>query len=241
MYYNWEVMALNNKNLIKYLYIANEIKFYACGNDERAIYTEIFENHSYKLDYDKDVIVIDIGMNVGLASLYFAGLSNVKKVYGFEPFKFTYDCALENLNLNPDLKDKIIPYNYGLGALDKSVEGCINMDYKGNSSTTRKPLEGDTLEIVKIKSTGDTVKKIIDENQDSKIVMKIDCEGGEGEIFKDKGFLDLINEDKIVEIIMETHTPELLELITNILESAGFKVHGEMISLSNGYIKGTKF
>ena len=62
----------------------------------------------------KNSIVIDIGMNVGIASLFFATLPHVEKVYAFEPFKAPYLRAMDNFKLNPALSAKIQAYNFGL-------------------------------------------------------------------------------------------------------------------------------
>lgn len=44
-----------------------------------------------------DSIVIDIGANIGLASLFFAARKNVIKVIGYEPLRSTYQKALHNI------------------------------------------------------------------------------------------------------------------------------------------------
>src|SRR5688500_18445198 len=54
------------------LYIINEVYFERC--------------YHFLLPYNEMVHVIDIGMNVGIASLFFAGLAQVKQVHSYEPF-----------------------------------------------------------------------------------------------------------------------------------------------------------
>lgn len=79
---------------------------------------EIFEEGAYNfhIPTKKDIIVFDIGMNIGIASLFFAGRANVKKVYSFEPFAPTYEKAVRNFQMNSDeIKNKICPYQIALG------------------------------------------------------------------------------------------------------------------------------
>ena len=68
---------------------------------------EILVDEVYSFDCTGDAIVIDIGMNRGIASLYFAAKDNILNVYAFEPFGPTRALAQRNLELNPELARKI--------------------------------------------------------------------------------------------------------------------------------------
>ena len=67
-------------------------------------------------------MVLDVGMNFGTATLYFANQPNVTRVYSFEPFVPTYEEAVRNMHLNPRLHQKIATHAYGLGFKDERVE-----------------------------------------------------------------------------------------------------------------------
>ncbi len=83
------------------------------------IFEEIYLKNIYRFVTGKDTVLFDIGMNIGLASLFFASKGFIRKVYGFEPIRPTYERALENLSLNgSSLTDKIEGYDYGLGERD---------------------------------------------------------------------------------------------------------------------------
>lgn len=64
------------------------------------------------IDY-QDRYVIDIGGNIGDTALYFA--KSGANVISFEPVKHLYELAVENVNLNPTLKDKITFVNKAIG------------------------------------------------------------------------------------------------------------------------------
>jgi hypothetical protein len=61
-----------------------------------------------------DYVLVDIGMNVGVASLYYASFPNVKAVYSYEPLESAYQKAIENFMLNPEISQKIIAHPFGL-------------------------------------------------------------------------------------------------------------------------------
>lgn len=88
---------------------------YIFDGDGILIVEEIFKNDEYNFDIGGPAVVIDIGMHIGLASLYFAARDDVEGVYGFEPFKPTFEQAMFNFKINEKYADKIHPHNYGLG------------------------------------------------------------------------------------------------------------------------------
>ena len=102
---------------------------------EKTITYEVFENHVYKYGgILGDQIVIDVGMNVGIASLYFAQNESVKEVYSFEPFHQTFIRAMENINLNCDeIREKIHPFEFGLSNSDKMVPAIWDEDNLGGN------------------------------------------------------------------------------------------------------------
>lgn len=71
---------------------------------------EIFLNDDYKeVPYSENKILIDIGANIGDTPLYFANKGY--EVYAFEPLPHIAKIAGENIELNPNLKNKITYVN----------------------------------------------------------------------------------------------------------------------------------
>ncbi|NES78514.1 MULTISPECIES: hypothetical protein [Okeania] len=87
--------------------------------EELSIIWEIFWLGIYTFIYDRPVVMLDIGMNVGLASLYFASQENVKSIWSYETFNVTDKQALHNFDLNPDISLKIKPFSYGIADAEK--------------------------------------------------------------------------------------------------------------------------
>ncbi|MCE5340392.1 MAG: FkbM family methyltransferase [Planctomycetaceae bacterium] len=172
--------------------------------DGMLIVEEIFKKGEYNFELDGEAVVIDIGMNIGLASLYFAGMNNVSDVYGFEPFKPTFEQAMFNFKINEKYAGKIHPNNYGLGDEDKELvlEYCPLAP--GRMSTVKPITEiyrsgrkyETKTETIQIRDTAKCILPIIERHKDKKIAIKCDTEGSEKEIFnalESKGLLESID------------------------------------------------
>jgi FkbM family methyltransferase len=76
---------------------------------------ELFITGAYNMQFSRPTALLDVGMHVGLTSLFFARQPQVV-VVGCEPCKLTFDQALENIALNPMLSDRIQTIKVGIGA-----------------------------------------------------------------------------------------------------------------------------
>ncbi len=170
------------------------------------IVKEIFKNDEYHFDIGKEAVVIDIGMNIGLASLYFATREEVKAVYGFEPFKPTFEQAVFNFKINEKYARKIHSYNYGLGDSDKELSFDYSPRTPGRMSTVKtigainpSRKHETRTETVQIKNAATEIKIITERHRDQKIVLKCDVEGAEKEIFES---LDAAGALKDIDVLM---------------------------------------
>lgn len=199
---------------------------------ELEIVHEIFVLGVYNFIYDKPCIAIDIGMNTGFASLFFANRENVETVYSYEPFKATYEQALRNFALNPKLATKIKAFDYGVGAREETI--VVEYDYNVKGSVGIAGIDelfksADSSSIARaelpIKPFGEIFNGIVAAHPDKDIVAKIDCEGSE------YGILDSLAEngqlEKIKIIMMEWHKKGPEPLIKN-LQSAGFTIFSRL-------------
>jgi FkbM family methyltransferase len=200
---------------------------------------EIFNNDEYDFDIGVPAVVIDIGMNIGLASLYFAARDDIKRVYGFEPFKPTFEHAMFNFNINKKYSNKILPHNYGLGNQDKELSFEYYSKAPGRMSTVKlidqiphNPKYGTRNETVQIKDAAKEISAIIEQHNDSKIVIKCDTEGSEKEIFESldaKGILENIDI-----VMLEYHFSYDMGIV-DILKRNGFVIFKQKtVSLDTG-------
>lgn len=163
------------------------ISIYLQTWEELIILEEIFIKGIYNFICDQQYIFIDIGMNVGCTSLYFARSDNVLKVYGFEPFKITFQQALDNFSIN-GFSGKICSFNYGLSKENNSLEVDYIPAFKGSMGVNGIPSYLSQYENQKIKASihlrevTSEFKNIFKSNPSNIFVLKIDCEGAEYEI-----------------------------------------------------------
>lgn len=185
---------------------------------------EVFIKSEYNLNIRKESILIDIGMNRGAATLFFATNENIKKIYSYEPFKPTFELAKRNLELNPQLSKKINAFNLGLGNKEATIELPYMATATGAMSTTRNVCKGEKntkQERVVIKDAAKELISILEKNKNKYIIVKCDCEGAEFEIFERLSKEKLV--DKIDIVLMEFHFEKPDRLI-NILTEHGFAV-----------------
>lgn len=197
------------------------------------IISEIFADRVYDFSSRETSVVFDIGMNVGIASLFFARQSSVQKVIGFEPVDETVEQACKNFNLNPELRPKIEFHNVGLSRYEETKEfrydptdkgsfGYVGNERLTNSTRTKK---------VKLAAVGTILRERYESVTCGCRVMKMDCEGAEIEIIP-----ELIRCDIKPEILMlEWHLGSGFEIACK-LGHWGYKVFNRPFGRTSGII-----
>lgn len=150
---------------------------------------EIFARQVYRLELESPAIVIDIGSNVGISALYFAKQPQIKKVFGFEPFPKTAEAALDNFNLNPQLKSKIHLEQFALS----DREETLSVDYsfatsqlssiKKSKDQLSKSVDFEPVKVW-VQKASKALAPVLREYKNEKKVLKIDTEGSEDEIVR---------------------------------------------------------
>lgn len=152
--------------------------------EELFIITEVFLEQQYNFNTKDKIVVVDIGQNVAVSSLFFASKENVKKVYGFELFPETYKLGQINVGNNKHLANKIISKSYGLGNTNKVIPLKYSSKCKGRMGLNGLPLgihDGQIVE-VQIKDVYEELIQISELEKGVPIVCKMDCEGAEYEL-----------------------------------------------------------
>lgn len=177
------------------------------NKNDRGVLSEIFGNRMYNIDFKKGSVVIDFGMNIGTATLFFAADSNVDRVYGFEPFPDTYDSAMRNIQLSDEwIREKIETYNYAVSDFEDVKEIPVMTEFSGGRTTEidyLKQVKGKRIEKITFKNAADVLQNIIDSNAGKHIVLKIDTEGSEFEIFNSIRETDIVS--RFDAIMLEYH------------------------------------
>ncbi len=184
-------------------------RFYTIG--------EIYARDGYsvpQLYQFKEFVVFDIGMNRGYAALKFANYDSCKAVYGFEINQDTYDFAIENLDLNPELAHKIKAYNFGLSDKDDEIDiYCLpgsdgitttELEFTNVQAEWLKGKEQMKIKKANVKEASAIILNILKKgNINSNIVLKIDTEGSEHKILDN--LIDKDALDKVDLIMGENH------------------------------------
>ena len=176
---------------------------------------EIYAYEVYKPIKAMNDIVVDLGANVGMATLYLRKYA--KKIYSLEPNPEFYESLVRNTNF-----DNVVHLNYGI--LDKGGVFTFFSPEDGIPQTlfpvTDKPITKNLNVQMK------TIDQFMEENNIDHIdCLKIDTEGSEYPIFLGESFSKVVN--KIDCIVGEGHFtpggqifPQMIEFI---LKDYGFK------------------
>lgn len=182
---------------------------------------DLFEKDEYgfkSLNFLPGDVVVDIGANVGVVSIYLAKKYPDIQVYSFEAHPINYKNLLQNIELNN--VSNIKPFNLAVSSTDEQfVSITLAQNNSGSSSLfivdPKDPLTA-TIKTISLDS-------IIRINSIEKInFLKLDCEGSEFDILENS---KLIHEILIENISAEIHTymqsknknvDSLVELINNV-------------------------
>lgn len=159
------------------LLISNTVKIVA----EEINSTSQFDNINFK----KGDIVVDIGGNIGMVSIFLAKTYPFLKIYAFEPVRENYENFLENIKLNNIPEGTITVENKAVTKDGRKVSMCINENNSGGSAVS--DIQTDKAGYVYRPTSMDIESITLDEIYTKyKIkelkLLKIDCEGAEYEI-----------------------------------------------------------
>ena len=202
----YATVKIPNKKLFKMYHSLDDREF-------KTQMLEIFKIQHYRLGRRKrNAVYLDIGANIGAASIYFKDWA--EHIYAIEPSKENFEC----LKLNTKPYQNISCHNYAV----YFENGQRKMARTSTSSPAQTffpdhdPIGYDTVDTI-------TLDTFFQQEKINHVdVMKIDVEGSEYVILPDKSFERVA--DKIDFIIGEAHfNPGFPEAIPYILKDYGFE------------------
>lgn len=138
-----------------------------------------FKNFNFK----KGDVVIDIGGNIGMVSIYLAKKFPFLKIYAFEPVKQNYENFKNNIKLNEIPPNTIILENKAITCDSRNVNMSINALNTGGSSISDVISIGSVTQDINCNIKSTTLEKVIKKHKIKELkLLKIDCEGSEYEI-----------------------------------------------------------
>lgn len=140
------------------------------------IFIEEVYNPSY-LQINKGDMVVDVGANIGVYSLY-AAVNGAEKIYSIEPFPENTKTIRKNFEINELRKPTIITK----ALLDEEgIERLYMSDLDSHGRMFDHNYKGRFTDYIEVETT--TLSKVVTENNIKKIdFLKIDSEGSEGHI-----------------------------------------------------------
>lgn len=212
-----------NDDLLQVQEGENTITLNVHSADNLVAINEIYieEIYNYVPPKNESYVVLDIGMNIGTASLYFASKPWVEKVIAYEPFTSTYADGSKNIALNPILGNKIAAHKYGISDSTKVVSGTISES--GSLGGVTAEIENAQInpdeETVQLKDIAEEFEQLLSDYPSSNFIFKIDCEGEEYAILNRLAETNLIQ--KIDAFMLEYHFKGK-ESLVNTLHENGF-------------------
>lgn len=185
--------------------VVEGIKIRSTSYDDIHFVDEVFYKKAYNVIGLNDACVIDIGMNVGLASLLFAKMPNVREVHAFEPFPETYERAAKNLQLNPELAVKVAAHPFGLAAESEELIVRVQKGLATSGGWSLRSSDGTHEVVLDVRDAAAVLGPIVAEANAAgrQVLAKVDCEGSEFDIFASLARADLFG--SFTAFIVEWH------------------------------------
>jgi FkbM family methyltransferase len=206
------------------------------GDEPLLLLDEIFIEGCYSKRLRTDLkprVIIDLGANIGAATLDWANQFREASIYAYEPNPGTTQTLRSNIEVNR-LTDRVTIYDEAVGRengearLWSNVPSLLVSGY-GDSP----PSSGGELIHVPMVDLNEVVRRIGSDEVD---LLKIDTEGAEADILEGANASTL---NRINRVVLEYHDqlcPNAFSRCKNVLEQAGFKTRFSAINNHQGML-----
>jgi FkbM family methyltransferase len=163
-----------------------------------SIVTQIMTKNEYPLLpflQNHSGAVLDIGANIGCASLLFSVYYPLATIYAFEPSPSSFQFLQSNMKQFPNVH----PFNYGLDSKDGSARLYSGQGASVTNSLGTSVLNSSEFETAELRRLS---AFILDNDLDRILLIKIDTEGSEVPILKDIEHLL----DRVESVMLEYHS-----------------------------------
>jgi FkbM family methyltransferase len=221
------------------------VRFHVSSSNSIYIFKEVFIKKCYNFHLAEPTVVFDVGLNIGLTSLFFSQNEHVFQIYSFELFEQTANMARENRALNSKGIEKIKIFDYGLSNANRKAKMKYSPDFHSVNSSTGINLdffgvnESDLDDVeVEFKNASDVLKPLLKKHINAFTLLKIDIEGDESEVIANLNQNNMLNSFNA--IVLEWHEKSDAKIIDQLSEN-GFRIYStrdanEMLGFNTGMI-----
>jgi len=164
---------------------------------DQAVFAETWFYEIHFLGFDlSGWFVLDVGAFVGDTALYYARRGAF--VVAVEPVPGNFELMLRNLELNPDLKSRILPINAAVGGEDGLVELSCEAPVDVSASIYSPGRLKFKVRSVRLSTLLKEIERMgVDLNSFKVRVLKMDCKGCEYDVIEEVDALKLFDVIKI--------------------------------------------
>jgi FkbM family methyltransferase len=184
----------------------------------RMLGDEIFGRRCYSAELDSRVpTIVDVGANIGLATLYFKRRWPSAEIIAIEPSEPAF--AILRRNIAENGISNVATFNVAVGARE-GIAHLYRDPNGGNPTMSLDPSRGGTVaQIIEVK----TLSQLLPPKTD---LLKIDVEGAEREVLFELGSAGMLPSIRrlIVEVHHRPEEPDRLIRILEMLAEAGFSI-----------------
>jgi FkbM family methyltransferase len=158
--------------------------FYRSGTADPFVLYQVLLKSGKKAEYYvppalKPKVILDIGSNIGASIIYFHEKFPDAKIFGFEPHPDTFRILEKNVAQLPG----VTVFNYGLGATNQRVAVCAD-EVNFGAFNTRGQFKDRGYPAAPVECEVRRLDDVLREIRIAQIdLIKIDCEGAEGDVF----------------------------------------------------------
>ena len=172
----------HSSDLKKYIWDKRPI-YYRAGTSDMTLIYEVLLKSGYKSEYYLPVdfnpkVILDIGANIGITSVYLANRFPTAKIFSFEPLFENYEILKKNTENYKNIK----VFNFGLGKKNETLDIFLSDDSENFGGGSFFPEVGGVSNRrikCEIKNIQDTLLELDVKEID---LIKIDTEGAEFDI-----------------------------------------------------------
>lgn len=184
-----------------------------------AILHEVFVEGIYQFEAAGPLVILDIGANIGMASLFFADRYECP-VYSYELVPSTAELARANFDLNPQFGDLHLEAA-GVGVEDRELE--LVFDPENSAGNSMFVSSGSSREKVRIRDAAAVVHEVMTKHSDRRVVIKLDAEGAEYGIARLWASSGLLSKIGLLMIEWHESSEGSVDELRTILRQGGFE------------------